>query len=368
MRILLAGGGTAGHINPAVAIAKYAQSVEPDTEILFVGKKGGMEARLVPSEGFDIRFVEVEGLKRRLSLSNLTAAAKLVGAVSKCYRIIKDFKPDVVVGTGGYVCAPAVIAANRRKIPTLIHEQNVFPGSAIRMLSKKSSVTAISFDESRRYLSNAKKILLTGNPVRPGIMDIDYRSAREKLGIGDEKFVLAFGGSLVAKKINDVVTEYAKMINGRQDIRLCFATGMKNYDDVMSEIRRGGISLKDNIQIVKYIDNMDVVMNAADLVIARAGAITISELCVLGKASILVPSPNVTNNHQEYNARTLHDRDAALMILEKDFSPETLSAAADRIFTDINLSGSMQSNAKKLSSANATELIYRELVALVSDK
>ena len=365
MRILLAGGGTAGHINPAVAIAKYAQSVEKDTEILFIGKKGGMESRLVPSEGFDIRFIEVEGLKRKISLSNLAAAVKLVGAVGKCSRIIKEFKPDVVVGTGGYVCAPAVIAANKKKIPTLIHEQNVFPGSAIKMLSKNSSVTAISFLESKRYLSGAKNIVFTGNPVRPGIIQGDYFSAREELGIGEEKFILAFGGSLGAKKINDVITDYIEKINGREGIRLCFATGLNNYDAVADELKSRGIKLKDNIQIVKYIDNMDVVMNAADLVIARSGAITISELCVLGKPSVLVPSPNVTNNHQEFNARALSETDAAFMILEKDFNVSSLESAVDKIINDTRLCGKMQSNAKKLGTANATELIYNELLKLL---
>ena len=365
MRILLAGGGTAGHINPAVAIAKYAQSVSKDTEILFIGKTGGMEARLVPSEGFDIRFIEVEGLKRKITISNLVTAAKLVGACRKCSRIIKEFKPDVVVGTGRYVCAPAVNAANNKKIPTLIHEQNVFPGSAIKMLSKNSTVTAISFDESKRYLSGAKNIVFTGNPVRPNIMSGNYYNARTQLGVSDdEKFILAFGGSLGARKINEVVTDYVEKINGKVGTRLCFATGINNYDTVLNEIKARGITLKDNIQIVKYIDNMDVVMNAADLVIARSGAITISELCCLGKPSILVPSPNVTNNHQEFNARALHDRDASIMILEKDFTLDTLSGAVDKILGNASVCGRMQSNAKKLGSENATELIYKELVRI----
>ena len=361
MRILLAGGGTAGHINPAIAIAKYAQSVDADTEILFVGKEGGMEARLVPAEGFDIRFVDVEGLKRKISFSNIVAAVKLVGAVGKCTKIIKEFKPDVVVGTGGYVCAPAVIAANRMGIPTLIHEQNVFPGSAIKMLSSKSTITAISFDESRKYLTDAKNLVLTGNPVRPGIMKSSYSAARGELGIGNEKFVLAFGGSLGARKINDVVSQYAKTINGRDDIILYFATGINHYDEVIDSFKASGITLGNNIKIVKYIDNMDVIMNAADLVIARAGAITISELCVLGKASVLVPSPNVTNNHQEYNAMALHNRDAACMIKETDFTVESLSDAINGILGDVNRFGTMQSNAKKLGTADATEIIYRKL-------
>ena len=365
MRILLAGGGTAGHINPAVAIAKYIQSVDKDTQILFIGRTGGMESRLVPAEGFDIRYIEVDGLKRKLSLSNVSAAIKMLTASSKCSKIIDEFKPDVVVGTGGYVCAPAVIAANRKKIPTLIHEQNVFPGSAIKFLAKKSSVTAISFEESRKYLTNAKNIIFTGNPVRPDIVDADYKEARKTLGIKDnEKFILAFGGSLGAKKINDVLIDYIERINQKECIRLCFGTGVGNYDSVIKELSDRGIEPSENIEILKYINNMDVVMNASDMVIGRSGAITLSELCVLGKPSVLIPSPNVTNNHQEYNARALADNGAAIMILEKDFTVDTLSDAIEKITADEKVYASMQENAKKIGTADATEIIYRQLLKI----
>lgn len=361
MRILLTGGGTAGHINPAVAIAKYAVSMDNDTQILFVGKRGGMESRLVPAEGFDIKYVDVEGLVRKVSLSNVVTMIKLIEAVRETGRIIDEFKPDVVVGTGGYVCAPAIIAANRKKIPTLIHEQNVFPGSAIKFLSKKSTVTAISFAETQKYLTGAKKVVFTGNPVRPNIMSINYDGARAALGLGREKFIVAFGGSLGAKKINDVIVQYIEKINGKDGVRLCFATGIANYEGVLQSLRAKGITPGDNIEIVKYINNMDVVMNAADLVIARSGAITVSELCVLGKPSILIPSPNVTNNHQEYNARVLDDRDASVMILEKDFNIDSLSTTVDRILRSASESRIMSINAKKIGIADATDIIYKQL-------
>ena len=361
MKILLAGGGTAGHINPAIAIAKYAITQDKNCEILFVGKAGGMESRLVPAAGFDIEYIEIEGLKRKLTLSNIKTAVKLVTSVSKCKKIIKRFKPDVVVGTGGYVCAPAVIAANSKKIPTLIHEQNVFPGSAIKMLSKKSTVTAISFEESKKFLSGAKNVVFTGNPVKPDITQTDYQSARKELSIGDEKYIVAFGGSLGAKKINDVITDYIKIINNKPDIRLCFATGINNYDGVVGELKRQGITIGANIEIRKYIDNMNVVMNAADLVICRSGAITLSELCVLGKPSILVPSPNVTNNHQEYNALALQRGGAAVMIAEREFDAQVLNLQINKILSDQNAYTDMSICAKKLSSADATQIIYNKL-------
>lgn len=364
MRILLAGGGTAGHINPAIAIAEYAVSADSHNKVLFVGKGGGMESRLVPQAGFDIKYIDIEGLRRSLSFANVTTGFKLIKAVADCMKIIKDFQPDVVVGTGGYVCAPAVIAANMKKIPTFIHEQNVFPGSAIKFLSKKSSVTAISFEESRKYLTKAKKVVLTGNPVKPDIMKISYSDARRKLDIGDEKFVVAFGGSLGAKKINDVMTEYIRHINNREGIRLCFATGMNNYDGVISQLAGAGIVPGKNIDICKYIDNMDVIMNASDLVIARSGAITLSELAVIGKPSILIPSPNVTNNHQEYNARALADCGAAKMILEKDFDIHSLISASEDILSADGVAEDMSRKALAIGKPDATAQIYSELVKL----
>lgn len=365
MRLLLTGGGTAGHINPAIAIAKYAQSVDKNCEILFVGKNGGMESRLVPAEGFNIEYVDVEGFSRKLGFSTVSTVLKLVGAIGKASKIIKDFKPDAVIGTGGYVCVPAVVAANRKGIPTLIHEQNVFPGSAIKMLSKKSTITAISFEESKKYLGAAKNVVLTGNPVRQSLLSIDRNSARKKLGIEpDEKYIVAFGGSLGAKKINEVISQYIAVINNKKGIKLCFATGINNYDAVINDIKKSGITIGDNIDIRKYIDNMDVVMNAADLVISRSGAITVSELCVLGIPSILVPSPYVTNNHQEFNARALSDKSASTMILEKDFNIESLLKEAEEIL--YGKAQIMSVNAMEIGQSDATEIIYKQLKNVIS--
>ena len=364
MRILLAGGGTAGHINPALAIARYAQSVDSNTQIMFIGKTGGMESRLVPKEGYDIEYIDVEGFSRKLSLENFSTVLKLCTSYKKCVDIIKEFKPDVVVGTGGYVCVSPVLAAIRHKIPTLIHEQNAFAGSAIKTLAPYASVTAISFKESERYLSKAKNIVYTGNPVRPAITSIDYETARKKLGIDNQKFVAIFGGSLGAQKINNVALELVAKLNST-NIRICWATGEREYGRVMELLKSSHITLDNNIEILPYIHNMETVMNAADVVVSRSGAITLSELCVLGKPSILVPSPNVTNNHQEYNARALADNRAAHMILEKDFNINTLYNSLMTILSNKTLYSSMSENAKKMGTQNATELIYKELVKLV---
>lgn len=366
MKILLAGGGTAGHINPALAIAGYVKEAEKDSQILFVGTKKGMESTLVPKAGYDIKYVEVEGLSKKLTLKNIRSLCHMLTARSKCKKIIKEFSPDVVIGTGGYVCAPAVMAANSLGIPTLIHEQNVFPGSAIGLLSKKSSVTAISFEESRKYLTNAKNILFTGNPIRPSILSCTRNEARASLGLGDEKLIVIFGGSLGAARINSVALSYIKNLEKNNPYKILFATGERNYDDIMSQIKEEGIIPGDNISIVSYIHNMDQVMNAADLLVCRSGAITVSEISALGKPAILIPSPNVTNNHQEYNARALSDNGAAITILEKDFNKASLKSAIDSILGSQSTQDEMSEKSIKLSSVNALDIIYAKLKELIA--
>jgi len=361
LKILLAGGGTAGHINPALAIAGYAKDKDADTKILFIGTKRGLESTLVPKSGYDIEYIEVEGLSKKLTLKNFKSLLHMLTAKAKCKKIIKNFKPDVVVGTGGYVCAPAVMAANSMGIPTLIHEQNVFPGSAIKLLSKKSSVTAISFDDSRKYLSGAREILFTGNPIRPSILSCDREQSRLSLGVGNKKFIVIFGGSLGAARINSVALNYIKNNSVSSDHKILFATGQRNYDEIMQKIKDEGISLNKDITVTNYIHNMDQVMNAADLVVCRSGAITVSELSALGKPAILVPSPNVTNNHQEYNARALSDNGAAITILEKDFNEKSLSIAINSILSDEKAQKQMSDKSISISSVNALDIIYTKL-------
>lgn len=360
MKILLSGGGSAGHINPAVAIAKYALGEDSKNEVLFVGTKKGLERTLVPQEGFDIKYVNVEGLNTKPTLKNAVSACKMAVAVAKSAAIIKKFKPDVVVGTGGYVCVSSVLAAHMMKIPTLIHEQNVFAGSAVKFLSNKADITAISFDESRKYLKGAKNIILTGNPVRPSIMRQSRADARRALGVGSRKFVVSFGGSLGANRINDVMTEFAKQ-NQNSDMLIYIASGSRDYDRVLAKMKEENISLNGNVKLLKYIDNMDVVMNAADLAVCRSGAITLAELCAIGKPSVLIPSPNVTNNHQEYNARALSDGGAAVTICEKNFNIQTLTKAVYSVIYDDKKYTEMSQCAKDMGITDATAKIYKAM-------
>lgn len=365
MKILLAGGGTAGHINPALAIAGYAVSKNPNTKILFVGTKRGLESTLVPSAGYAIEYVNVEGLSKKLTLKNIKSLYHMLTAKSKCKKIIKNFKPDIVIGTGGYVCAPSVMAANSLKIPTIIHEQNVFPGSAIKLLSKDSTITAISFEDSRKYLKGAKSILFTGNPIRPSVLSFNRETARRNLSLSNEKLIVIFGGSLGAAKINSVALSYIKSNAYPENCKILFATGERNFNEINTQIEKENITIADNISIVPYIHNMDEVLNAADLVVCRSGAITVSEISALGKPAILVPSPNVTNNHQEYNARALSDNGAAITILEKDFNIESLTEAVDLILSSEETQSKMSKKSIAISSVSALDIIYNKITELV---
>ncbi len=358
MRLLISGGGTAGHINPAIAIAKTALAREQGSEALFVGTPNGMEQRLVPREGFEIRSINVMGLRRRLTLENLKVAANYFTSINDAGKIIDDFKPDVVVGTGGYVCAPVVKAAFRRKIPTLIHEQNVFPGLAIKMLAKRATVTAVSFPETRSMM-RAKNIVVTGNPLRPDLFDkVDTDALRASLGFDERPVVLVFGGSLGAEHINDALLAMLKA--GGLGFNLIAATGEKHYEGFVAALGEAPSGVK----ILPYIHNMNEIFALADLVVCRAGAITVSELGALGKASVLIPSPYVAHNHQEYNARYLEKNGAARVLLESELSGESLRAAIKSAVGDPAALKKMRECSAKIGIRDACSSIWAQLVKI----
>lgn len=359
MNIILSGGGSAGHINPAIAIAKYFENHYENVNILFIGTKTGMENELVKKAGYKLSQIDVEGFKTSLSLKNLKPLTKFILSTMKMKKIIRRFNADIVIGTGGYVCAPAVAAANIMKIPTLIHEQNVYPGSAVRFLAKNSSVTAISFDESRKYLDGAKNVVLTGNPVRESIINADRKKAREHLGLGGEKLVLTVGGSLGAMKINDVMCDYLKS-EKKENVKFVISTGKRDFERVKEKLK--GAENKGYFEILPYIHDMDTYLAAADLVICRSGAITLSEICALKKPSILIPSPNVTHNHQEFNASALVNVGAAIMIKENAFDKESLKKAADKLLDNDALREKYGENAYKLAQTDATRLICESIL------
>lgn len=361
MRILLSGGGTAGHINPAIAIANYIKEREPDTEILFVGNKGGMEQTLVPKVGYDIEYIRVSGLKRKISVENIKTAVRVVTSYRASLRIIKRFKPDIVIGTGGYVCAPVLLAAIKMKIPTIVHEQNVFPGLTVRMVAHKADITAISFDETEKYFKRPpKRLLLTGNPIRPGILKA---AKNEKDG---ELLVLISGGSLGAEKLNNALIELLKK-DGQDYYGIIASTGVRNYQAVMDKIKSEGIKLCRNKKIVPYIYDMDKVLAEADLAVTRSGAITVSELCAIGKPAILIPSPNVTNDHQTYNAHFMEKKGAAVVICEKDLTGDVLAVQIKTLLSDRAKLRKMSEAGRKSAITTACEVIYEAVLELTQD-
>ncbi len=365
MKILVSGGGTAGHINPAIAIARRMKK-EYNAQILFIGREKGMENDLVKKEGFDIRFIEVEGLIRKLTLKNLKVLIKYITAIKKAKKIIRDFNPDVVVGTGGYVCAPVLTAANSLKIPTIVHEQNVFPGMTVKMASGFVDCVAISFEDMKKYVPQkvAKKCVLTGNPLRENMLDLTYDEARKKLGIKDEVFIVTVGGSLGAKTINNALLDIVNNCNG-EGIKILGGTGERFFDEVINSIDKE--KLTENIEIVPYIYNMNEVLPAADIVIARSGAVTVSELCALGRPSILIPSPNVTHNHQEYNARSIAKKGAAIIITEREISNNIVSDTVNKLIENKEKLNQMSYRAKEIAIADGTKRIC-EIVAELSKK
>ena len=359
MRVLLTGGGTAGHINPAIAIANYIKEQERESEFLFVGTQRGLEKTLVPKCGYNIKFIDVMGLRRSLSAENIKVFINYIKSMRAAKRIIKEFKPDVVIGTGGYVCAPVVKAAASLKVPTLIHEQNVFPGLAIKMLSKKADVTAISFEETRSMMS-AKRMVLTGNPLRPNLFAVhDIDLVRAQYGFDEKPLVLMFGGSLGAEKMNEALVQMLEQgLTG--EFNLIASTGEKHFDEVIKKLSAAGVNPEKqrNVKVVPYIYNMEEIFFAADVVVGRAGAITVSEITALGKAAVLIPSPYVAHNHQEYNARYLEKNGAAKVVLENEASGEKVANEILSILKNKSVLEKMQRNSKNIGIADACKTIY----------
>ncbi len=361
MRAVLSGGGTAGHINPAIFIAKKILEKEPDSQILFVGTPAGMENRLTEKEGFQIRHVEVMGLQRKLTLKNIKAAYLAVSSVGKAKRILRDFRPDVVIGTGGYVSWPVLRAAASMKIPTLIHEQNAFPGLTTRKLSAVVDKVCLSFDASRSYFSGIEeKLVLTGNPTAPELENISVRKARSELGIS-APFLLSYGGSLGASAINEAIFTVAKEYSRKKPIFHTHAFGIREYDQWMNLEKTEGICRFGNVKFCDYIYDMPKQMKAADLVICRAGAITLAELSLLGKPAILIPSPNVTDNHQYKNALVYAQSGAAVLIEEKDLTPGKLMDEIDGILNSPSKLSQMSEHMKKMAQPGATDRIWDEI-------
>ena len=364
MRVLFAGGGTAGHINPALAIAGYLREKEPDTEILYVGNKGGMEERLVPAAGFAFRSVRISGFQRKLSLQNLKRNAqtlvRVVTSTRQARKIIREFQPDICVGTGGYVSGPVIREAMKLGVPAVIHEQNAYPGITNKMLAKKASRVMLAVADAQQHFDRGARCVLTGNPVRQELLRADREESRRLLGLDARPLILSFGGSLGARSINEAVADL--LVRSARTGKYQHIHGYGQYSKWMPALlKEKGLDLEEYpfISLREYIDNMPQCMAAADLVICRAGAITLSELQAQGKGSILIPSPNVAENHQYHNAMALVNRGAAVLIEEKDLTGELLWQKVEEIFSRPGGARELGRHAAEMSISDACPRIVK---------
>lgn len=374
MRVLVSGGGTGGHINPALAIADKIKKECPGSVIEYVGTERGLETKLVPAAGYKIHYVKVRGLQRKLTAENIKAAVEAVTSVFQAKKIIKEFKPDIVIGTGGYVCWPVMKAAASMNIPTAVHESNAFPGVATKMLAKCVDKILLNFKESEELIkAPCDKIVHVGNPVKSEMFTLSAEECREKLGIDlGTKVLLSYGGSLGAKVLNNTVFEMISRSMTDDGIYHIHATGNAYWEKAKQVFLEKGFSETDestlqkgNTVIKKYIYNMPEVMACADVVICRAGAMTVSEVSAMGKAAIFIPSPNVTDNHQYKNALVLKNADAAELMEEKNLTPESLALCVNGLFSDNAKRAKLASNVKRFADNGCLDKIYSVVNSLV---
>ena len=375
MKVLFTCGGTAGHINPGLALARMFRERD-NAEVLFVGADGGMEQQLVPREGFPIRTVTITSFYRSLSLNgikhNLTTAKNLSKSRRQAAKILDDFQPDLVVGTGGYASYPIVRAAAKRGIPAAVHESNAFPGLTTKALSRVVDLVMVGFEESREHYPDPSKVEVTGTPVRGDFFCLDRKEARQRLGYADElPVVLTTWGSLGALKMNQHMVDFVEReCTEGTPFHHIYGVGQRYYAGVMEELDKRGIDLKDypNVDVREYIYDMPVCMAAADVVLSRAGASTIAEISAIAKPSILVPSPNVTANHQEKNARLLSDQGGAVLMLEPVCSGDRLYEKVEEMLSDKDGLRQMSRTLSKLAVSDANERIYRVLKELCRER
>lgn len=372
MKLYITGGGTGGHVTPGLAIARYFQSKRPDTEIRFAGTASGIESKLVPREGYPLDTIDIAGLRRSLKPAdlahNMGAAVKAATAVSKAKKLLREAKPDCVIGCGGYASFPVVTAAQKLGIPTVLLEVNALPGKVTKMRAPKADRVLVCFAEAKKLLGNQPHIHLTGAPVRGEIIFADREKARQALGLGEQKLVVSFWGSMGALYMNRHMAGMIALEAGDNvAYRHVHATGASAFQWMPELISEQGANLAahPNLQLTEYIYNMAQMMAAADLVICRAGAATIGELCALGRPSIMVPSPYVAENHQERNARALEKAGACRVLTEPECTPEKLYRLTCQLLADDDKRTEMGRCAAGLATLDASEKIYRHILEAV---
>lgn len=358
INILISGGGTGGHIYPAIAIANELKLRYPDTNFLFVGAKDKMEMEKVPQAGYDIKGLWISGVQRKLTSDNLSFPFKLMSSLWNAAKIIKKFKPDVAIGTGGFASGPTLIMAGKKGIPTLIQEQNSYPGITNKLLSKKAKKICVAYDNLERFFP-LNKIVKTGNPVRQDLLSIHTKREEGQAFFKldkSKKTVFVLGGSLGARKINELIASNLDFFE-KQDVQLIWQCGKLYFEEYKK------YNAKENVQVHQFINKMDFGYAAADVIISRAGASSVSELCIVGKPVIFIPSPNVAEDHQTKNAKSIVDKQAALMIKESNL--DTFSVVFESLMKDTGKQETLSKNIKGLALPSATKNIVDEIEKLI---
>lgn len=362
MRVVLTGGGTGGHIYPALAIGKELKARHPQAELLYIGGRRGMESRIVPQHGIAFEELDITGFRRSLSWENVRTLVRFWQGVRRSRALLRRFRPDAVVGTGGYVCGPVVYAASRLGIPTLIHEQNVVPGLTNKFLSRYVDAAAVSFRESLPFFSRVADVVYAGNPCASSVVGAEAARGFASLGLAEgTPFVLTVGGSGGARALNEAAAAMVSRLRELPDAHVVLVTGERFHEETRARVSALDAGASRRVHVVPYIHNMPEVLAAASLVVSRAGASLIAELTSAGKPSILVPSPNVTNNHQEPNARSLADAGAAVMILERELTGDSLFSAVSAIMKDPGCRVAMAEAARGLGMPDAAGTIAEQL-------
>ena len=368
MKILIAGGGTGGHLFPALAIAKELRFKHPEWTIEFAGRHDSIEGDVVPVEGFVLNELYVTGYERYYSkLEKIKVIKNAFSALRASFKLLKKFKPDCVIGTGGFICGPLLLAAYLKRIPTLIAEQNVIPGFTNKLLSRYVKVVCIAFEEAKEYMRKKDRCIVTGNPVRREFGLIKREEARKSLELSDEKLVLSFGGSLGAKSINESILGFIKSIDENISIRLIHICGQEGYEEFLSNMSKEGIDIEsiDNVEIMAFTNEMPLLLNAADVVVSRSGAMSVSEINYVGVAAIYIPYPQAVFDHQTKNAMVCVQNEAALMIDDTDLNVMTLIASINSLLSDENKLKTMADNSRRIGVRDSSERIVLEVEKLV---
>ena len=366
MKAIIAAAGTGGHINPGIAIANKIKEKEENSEVIFIGTDRGLENDLVPRAGYELKKIDAHGIERKLNIQNFKNLYATFKSIGEAKEVLTRFKPDVVIGMGGYICVPVVIAAKKLNIPVVLHESNAFPGIAVRLFKNKADKILVGFEDAKKRLENKENVVVTGNPIRIKKLELNKEEKTkiiESVGLkSDKPVVLAFGGSQGAQSINRSLLEI--IVNKKnKDYQIIWAAGPNQYEDIKNKLKEVNMDI-DNLEIVKilpYIYNMEEIMNACDLVVSRSGAMTITEISVVGKPAIFIPFPFATENHQEYNAKVLENVGAAKIILNKDLNSESLGKTISKLISNKKELEQMGENAFKVVRKNVEDTIYKEI-------